>query len=380
MTTALNGYSVLDYKSDVPAWIPGPHSSTQLEGYRSFDVADILMGLRWMQNAEIRPIEQLDAYRDKKFNDDLRKRGSQPALRSNHLCAMADDADWHINSFKRVVNRFLRQPHSFTKAQQRIRRDHRYIARGNDGLPVVRFGSDFGDDMHNEIAYGHTSNRYVPPSRIREAADRMRAVVHCPRSHAEIKDWQRTARPTVKPDGVFGKDSIAAHKKWQKASGLRVTGWITPQDVELRDSKPSWQTTTHIKRVQTLLNEVTDAELDVDGKWGPNLTAATKAYQRTNQLTVDGSPGPATLKALEADMSAISDLQGSVAELTRTVNSLTTVTLNKHTRDVTGAKVEELSLVKVLELLLRQAYSTGGAIPDLRDEVQAVSDKIDGSV
>ena len=64
-----------------------------------------------------------------------------------------------------------------------------------------------------------------------------------------------------------------------------------------------------VKALQTALNKKLSPEmvlnkqfafLDVDGSFGPETLNAVKVFQQQNGLTVDGIPGEATWKALEA--------------------------------------------------------------------------------
>lgn len=54
-----------------------------------------------------------------------------------------------------------------------------------------------------------------------------------------------------------------------------------------------------VKEIQTQLNARTNANLDVDGYYGPATKAAVKSFQMQANLVVDGWAGPATLAALE---------------------------------------------------------------------------------
>ena len=52
---------------------------------------------------------------------------------------------------------------------------------------------------------------------------------------------------------------------------------------------------TQIKRVQALVNWITDADIKVDGEYGKNTTAAVKDAQKTLGVKVDGQFGKETL-------------------------------------------------------------------------------------
>ncbi|MBQ1977731.1 MAG: peptidoglycan-binding protein [Ruminococcus sp.] len=55
----------------------------------------------------------------------------------------------------------------------------------------------------------------------------------------------------------------------------------------------------NVKTLQTILNEVADAGLDVDGSFGGKTQTAVKNFQKANGLKVDGVCGPATWAKLE---------------------------------------------------------------------------------
>lgn len=55
----------------------------------------------------------------------------------------------------------------------------------------------------------------------------------------------------------------------------------------------------NVKTLQTILNEVADAGLDVDGSFGGKTQTAVKNFQKANGLKVDGICGPATWAKLE---------------------------------------------------------------------------------
>lgn len=59
-------------------------------------------------------------------------------------------------------------------------------------------------------------------------------------------------------------------------------------------------TGSDVKTLQDMLNEVEEAGLSTDGRFGPATQEAVLDYQEENNLAVDGIAGPATWKALEA--------------------------------------------------------------------------------
>jgi peptidoglycan hydrolase-like protein with peptidoglycan-binding domain len=56
-----------------------------------------------------------------------------------------------------------------------------------------------------------------------------------------------------------------------------------------------------VRMWQRHLNAVMDVDLDVDGEFGPNTQAATKAFQKKFRLEVDGQAGPKTLARMEKE-------------------------------------------------------------------------------
>lgn len=62
-----------------------------------------------------------------------------------------------------------------------------------------------------------------------------------------------------------------------------------------------------VKTLQTMLNAVNNAGLDVDGSFGSLTETAVKAYQKVKGLTVDGVYGDATKSSLEADYAKLTN-------------------------------------------------------------------------
>lgn len=122
--------------------------------------------------------------------------------------------------------------------------------------------------------------------------------------------------------GILGHQHVPGNDHGDPGA-LPVGSIVLPQVRALLGQKtaPSWETPQHMRAVQRLLNDVTNAGLVVDGVRGPKTEAATKHYQTEyrDDLTVDGSPGPKTRKALEEDMSEIKALRNEVRALTQEV-------------------------------------------------------------
>lgn len=60
-------------------------------------------------------------------------------------------------------------------------------------------------------------------------------------------------------------------------------------------------TGSDVETLQTMLNKVNDANLTVDGRFGPATQESVIEYQSDNNLATDGVAGPATWKSLDAD-------------------------------------------------------------------------------
>lgn len=91
----------------------------------------------------------------------------------------------------------------------------------------------------------------------------------------------------------------------------------------------------NVKTLQTLLNEVDDAGLDVDGSFGSKTQTAVKNFQKEYKLKVDGIAGPATWGKLE---------------------ELSTKTFSLSTLKIASGNYDPVSLVK------GKSYSINGKI------------------
>lgn len=103
-------------------------------------------------------------------------------------------------------------------------------------------------------------------------------------------------------DGIFGLATYDALRKYQYARGLvpdALYGPATAATFAPPADPNKGLTVAQVKRAQSLLNQVANAGLTVDGILGAATEAATRAFQRANGLVVDGIPGAATVKRLE---------------------------------------------------------------------------------
>jgi len=115
-------------------------------------------------------------------------------------------------------------------------------------------------------------------------------------------------------DGVFGDTTLAAVKAFQKSRRLTVDGkigkntWTALMGVNLNGANPA-----PTKPLNLVLRPGAKGEnvielqkhlvalghsIVVDGVYGPATTAAVKAFQAANSLTVDGKAGPKTLSKI----------------------------------------------------------------------------------
>ena len=139
-------------------------------------------------------------------------------------------------------------------------------------------------------------------------------------------------------DGVFGKDTEAAVKDFQKRNSLPVDGMIgkltkaklesgnvvkkddpstginanTAEHLSTDGNMVSGTTGEAVKEVQTILAGLGYYTGPVDGRYGELTIIAVKAFQRKNGLTADGKVGPKTYEKL-TDGSALAKNDGTTA-------------------------------------------------------------------
>ena len=103
----------------------------------------------------------------------------------------------------------------------------------------------------------------------------------------------------IAADGVFGKGTKAAVKRFQRSHGLTADGVVGPATLAALKSSGRRSSSSGSSgkggAVRTLQRELGIA---ADGIFGPGTEAAVKRFQRRNGLAADGVVGPATWAAL----------------------------------------------------------------------------------
>mgnify|MGYP002377866052 FL=1 len=117
-------------------------------------------------------------------------------------------------------------------------------------------------------------------------------------------------------DGIFGNETEAIIKQFQKKYKLEITGVVTPALLGAMKGEfgepnvPAKKLTTGsylrkgnsgsaVVALQTALNKAgAKPRISVDGVFGNETVKALKAFQQKNKITVDGIAGPETFNAL----------------------------------------------------------------------------------
>jgi peptidoglycan hydrolase-like protein with peptidoglycan-binding domain len=128
--------------------------------------------------------------------------------------------------------------------------------------------------------------------------------------HTMVADVQKAVG--VSADGVFGRQTSAAVKRFQRAHGLTADGIVGPATAHAMGlaapSKPlRAQSRRHSTRAHhasasggegTVSGVQRALGISADGVFGPQTADAVKKFQRQHGLTADGVVGPTTAEAL----------------------------------------------------------------------------------
>jgi len=107
----------------------------------------------------------------------------------------------------------------------------------------------------------------------------------------------------IPADGIFGKGTKRAVKRYQRRQGLTVDGIAGPQTLaSLGVGSPRKASSGTKQKVSSRGGGVRELQralgISADGVFGPGTQAAVKAFQRSHGLTPDGIVGPQTRTAL----------------------------------------------------------------------------------
>ena len=121
---------------------------------------------------------------------------------------------------------------------------------------------------------------------------------------------------TTTPDGKYGKDTVTAVKMFQQMNGLIMDGHIGPQTKSILmsgDAKSNAITmgmsNDTVTKIQTKLKSLGYLTGKTTGYYGSVTEAAVMAFQKQNDLSVDGKVGKYTLNVLLSYQSKVRTFQ-----------------------------------------------------------------------
>lgn len=124
----------------------------------------------------------------------------------------------------------------------------------------------------------------------------------------EVETYQKYLKKlgylTTTPDGVYGKDTVAAVRRFQELNGLIADGFLGPKTVNLLKSGSAranalvfGMSGDDVRNMQTRLKNLGYMR-NVTGYFGSETESAVKAFQKRNGLSVDGTVGRQTMAKL----------------------------------------------------------------------------------
>ncbi len=145
------------------------------------------------------------------------------------------------------------------------------------------------------------------------------SVIHqALKRQANIKNGQSNLNELgadLKVNGRMDKATVAAVKEFQTEHHLKVTGALNNATQKTLGHEVQEQRQTHIKQIQTALNEL-GAELTVDGHIGKATVAAVKDFQTEHHLKATGKLDGNTINAMNQALQTQQQQQQSPARTT----------------------------------------------------------------
>ena len=120
----------------------------------------------------------------------------------------------------------------------------------------------------------------------------------CPNAQTVIRHWDVSGKSC--PARMTGKDN-QKWKNFKKAVGAETGEIATAKKIQYPVGTLRYgDTGSDVKKLQRCLNEIMDAKLVVDGKFGPATLSAVRKFQDKYKLEVDGTVGPKTRAKIKA--------------------------------------------------------------------------------